>query len=77
MISDTFPGSNKDPYQFSSPVEIALIVGSTEKAKEVFEKLLQDGKAEMPLQETFWSPCYGQVTDKFGVKWQISTEIVE
>ncbi|MFE4100231.1 VOC family protein, partial [Priestia sp. YIM B13484] len=29
----------------------------------------------MPLQETFWSPSYGQVTDKFGVTWQISTQI--
>lgn len=27
----------------------------------------------MPLQETFWSPLYGQVTDKFGVTWQVST----
>jgi PhnB protein len=28
----------------------------------------------MPLQETFWSPAYGQITDKFGIEWQVSTE---
>lgn len=29
----------------------------------------------MPLQETPWSPSYGQVKDKYGVIWQISTEV--
>jgi PhnB protein len=28
----------------------------------------------MPLQETFFSPAYGIVTDKFGVTFQINTE---
>ncbi len=27
----------------------------------------------MPLQETPWSPSFGQVKDKFGITWQIST----
>lgn len=26
----------------------------------------------MELQETFWSKCYGSVTDKFGIPWQLS-----
>lgn len=74
MISDTFPGPHQEQYQIGSQVEIALIVDNAEKAKEVFRKLADGGKEVMPLQETFWSPCYGQVTDKFGVSWQISTE---
>ncbi len=28
----------------------------------------------MPLQETFFSPAYGIVTDKFGVTFQIYAE---
>jgi PhnB protein len=28
----------------------------------------------MPLQETFFSPAYGQVVDKFGIPFQIFTE---
>jgi PhnB protein len=71
MFSDTFPGQ---PYQTSSNVTIAIMISTVEKAKEVFEKLQQDGKVEMPLQETFWSPAYGQVKDKYGFSWQISTE---
>ncbi|MFF2440286.1 VOC family protein [Priestia megaterium] len=71
MLSDTFPGQ---PYQIGSQVTVAITIDSVEKSKEVFEKLKEGGQVEMPLQETFWSPSYGQVTDKFGVTWQISTQ---
>jgi PhnB protein len=71
MLSDTFPGH---PFQLGSQVTIALLVDNASEAKGIFEKLQVDGKVTMPLQETFWSPAYGQVTDKFGVEWQVSTE---
>lgn len=74
MLSDNFPGQ---PYQIGSNVTIALIVNTVEKAKEVFGKLEDGGQIGMPLQETFWSPAYGSVTDKFGINWQISTETSE
>ncbi|RSK55213.1 VOC family protein [Bacillus canaveralius] len=73
MLSDTFPGQ---PYQLGSQVTIAITITEVEKSKEVFEKLQEGGQVIMPLQETFWSPSYGQVTDKFGVTWQISTQVV-
>lgn len=71
MLSDTFPGN---PYQLGSQVTIAITITDADKSKEVFDKLLEGGKVEMALQETFWSPAYGQVTDKFGVTWQVSTD---
>ncbi|GGB54156.1 VOC family protein [Fictibacillus barbaricus] len=70
MLSDTFPGM---PYNLGSQVNIAIHIDTVEDAKNVFEKLSEGGKVGMPLQETFWSPSYGQVTDKYGVEWQIST----
>ncbi|AWD68648.1 hypothetical protein C2I28_26830 (plasmid) [Priestia megaterium] len=72
MLSDTFPGQ---PYQIGSQVTVAITIDSVEKSKEVFQKLQEGGQIEMPLQETFWSPSYGQLTDKFGITWQISTQI--
>jgi PhnB protein len=71
MLSDTMPGQ---PYQLGSQVTIAILVSEADEAKEIFEKLQDGGKVTMPLQETFWSPAYGQVTDKFGIEWQVSTE---
>lgn len=74
MISDTFPGQ---PCQIGSQVTIAIRINDVEKSKEVFEKLQEGGRVVMPLQETFWSPSYGQVIDKFGVEWQISTLVAD
>lgn len=72
MLSDTFPGQ---PYPIGSQVTIAIMINNVDKTKEVFEKLQAGGKVLMPLQETFWSPAYGQVTDKFHMTWQVSTEV--
>lgn len=73
MLSDTFPGQ---PFEPGSQVDVAITLNDAEKTKEVFEKLQDGGEVTMPLQQTPWSPSYGQVKDKFGISWQIST-IVE
>jgi PhnB protein len=31
----------------------------------------------MPLGATFWSPCFGMVTDRFGVGWMIGVDAGE
>ncbi|MFC0272357.1 VOC family protein [Metabacillus herbersteinensis] len=74
MLSDTFPGQ---PYQLGTQVDVAITLNDVEKSNEVFEKLQEGGEAVMPLQETSWSPSYGQVKDKFGITWQISTLVEE
>ncbi len=74
MISDTFPGQ---PYNLGSQVTVSITTNNVEKTKEVFGKLEDGGQVGMPVQETFWSPAYGTVTDKFGVTWHVSTFIAE
>ncbi|MFP7254181.1 VOC family protein [Terribacillus goriensis] len=70
MLSDTFPGQ---PLELGDQVGIAVISSTPEETKDVFEKLSGGGQIIMELQQTFWSPLYGQVKDKFGVTWQVST----
>ena len=41
------------------------------RAKELFGALGEGGTVMMPLAKTFWSPCFGMVTDRFGVLWMI------
>ncbi|MBP6785672.1 MAG: VOC family protein [Verrucomicrobiales bacterium] len=52
----------------------ALSIGLDDEAeaKRLFDLLAEDGKVEMPLGKTFWSPCFGSLTDKFGLDWMIS-----
>lgn len=71
MMSDTFP---ENPYQLGDQVTIALLVDNTDQTREIFGKLRDGGEVIMELQKTFWSQLYGQVKDKFGIIWQVSTE---
>lgn len=71
MFSDTFPGQ---PVQSGNQVTICIGTNDVEKSKQFFNALQDGGQVIMPLQETFFSPAYGIVTDKFGVPFQIYTE---
>lgn len=71
MIADIFPGQ---PHQKGSQVSICITTNDAEASKRIYEALQQDGQVNMPLQETFFSPAFGVVQDKFGVTFQIYTE---
>ncbi|MFO1063567.1 MAG: VOC family protein [Pirellulales bacterium] len=51
---------------------LALMFENADHATAAFNALAVDGKIEMPLTKTFWSPWFGMVTDKFNVGWMIS-----
>src|SRR6185437_2969570 len=40
-------------------------------AKRIFASLGDGGELRMPLAKTFFSPCFGMVTDRFGVLWMV------
>lgn len=71
MFSDVFPG---DPFTKGTNFTVALIDDDIDFIKTSFEKLKEGGQVKMELQETFWSKCYGMLTDKFGISWQFSHE---
>ncbi|MCA9028452.1 MAG: VOC family protein [Planctomycetaceae bacterium] len=50
---------------------LALSVATEDAAQRVFDALADGGKVDMPLVKTFWSPCYGMLTDKFGIGWMV------
>lgn len=70
MLSDTFEGR---PYQIGNHITISIGLDDAARAREIYEALAEGGTIDMPLQETFFSPAYGQVTDKYGVPFQINT----
>ncbi len=46
---------------------LALSVIDAEDATRLFNALADGGTVEMPLTQTFWSPLYGMVIDRFRV----------
>ncbi|MBF0779303.1 VOC family protein [Streptococcus cuniculi] len=73
MISDENPDMD---YKHGYNMTATIIVDSVESAKEIYERLSREARqVHLELQETFWSPAYANLEDKFGMMWQISTEV--
>lgn len=53
---------------------LALCFPTEAEAKKAFNGLSAGGSVQMPLAKTFWAPCFGMLTDKFGVGWMVSVE---
>lgn len=43
-------------------------------AKRAFDGLADGGTVTMPLGATFFSPCFGMLTDRFGVHWMLMVD---
>jgi PhnB protein len=52
-------------------VQLARTVPTEADARKAFDALADGGSVQMPLTKTFWSPCYGMLTDRFGVAWMV------
>jgi PhnB protein len=51
---------------------LSLNPANESEASRVFAALADGGQVQMPLAKTFWSPCFGMVSDRFGVMWMVS-----
>jgi PhnB protein len=68
MFSDIPPGMRLIT---GNNISLVIISKDLEEVKSLFNKLKEGGVVGMDLQETFWSKCYGSLTDRFGIEWQI------
>jgi PhnB protein len=53
-------------------VSLSLDCSSEEEIKKVYAKLSAEGKAEHPLEDTFWGALFGDLTDKYGNHWLLN-----
>jgi TetR/AcrR family transcriptional regulator, transcriptional repressor for nem operon len=51
---------------------LSLATPEESQAHQVFQALAEGGTITMPMGKTFWSPCFGMVTDRFGVQWMVT-----
>ena len=70
MASDGFCAGKPDFQGFA----LSLITADVPEAEEKFNRLAEGGEVKMPLAETFFSPRFGMVTDRFGVLWNVLAE---
>jgi PhnB protein len=71
MFADNTPG-----LPFVKGNNVTLVYGSknVEDIQTFFARLKAGGTVHMELQTTFFSPCYGMLTDKYGLMWHFSLD---
>jgi PhnB protein len=53
---------------------LSLTAADAVEADRLFAALGDGGQVQMPLSETFFSPRFGMVADRFGVSWMVYVE---
>lgn len=59
-------------YYKPSGFQLLLQLTSEVESQRIFIALSESGSITMPLQKTFWSPCYGIVVDRFAIPWEVN-----
>ncbi|HSN73318.1 MAG TPA: VOC family protein [Steroidobacteraceae bacterium] len=68
MASDGFCAGQPSFNGFS----LSITADDQPSAERLVAALADGGQVQMPLGRTFWSSCFGMVTDRFGVAWMVS-----
>jgi len=69
-------GADAPPKMFEGNHGFSVSIGVKDpgEAKRIFDALSQGGKVHMPLGQTFWSPAFGMLVDRFGIRWMVNCE---
>ncbi len=76
-VGDTLlMGSDAPPERYAEPKGFSVSLGTSDpaEAERIFHALAENGKVEMPIQETFWAKRFGMLVDQFGIPWMINCE---
>lgn len=69
-MCDAAPGEFDPGNSINQSLEFA----TDAEAYEAFDKLAEGGTVRSPMRQEFWGSLFGQLTDKFGINWMITTE---
>ena len=50
---------------------LSITAADEAQATRMFNALAEGGTISLPLTKTFFSPCFGMLTDKFGLGWMV------
>lgn len=75
VLGTQMMGLNGGPmYQQTQASSYFVYCGSEVNIEELYDSLLDGGKAIFPLGSYPWNPKYAWVTDKFGTNWQLDAD---
>lgn len=62
----------KHDFTFTPSFSIYITCDSEDELNHLYEQLLQEGQALMPLNNYGFSKMFGWVNDRYGVSWQLN-----
>ncbi len=62
---------SKDPLFAGNMICLNVFFDDADHVCHAYEKLKEGGKVAVELGPQFFSPMYGSVEDKYGIKWQL------
>jgi PhnB protein len=70
----TLAGSDPRPEHYRRPQGFSVLIDveGVENAHRIFSALAERGSVDLPMQQTFWSPAFGVLVDRFGIPWEIN-----
>ena len=72
LAGQLFGALNGGPhFTFNPAISISVNCETIEETEVLWQKLIEGGRALMPLQEYTFSKLYGWVEDKYGLSWQV------
>ena len=71
LMGSDAPGPH---YQTPQGISVSVSVPTFAEARRIFDTLADEGSVTMPFAQTFWSPGFGMLVDRFGTPWMIGCE---
>jgi PhnB protein len=56
-------------------VSVSVNVPEVAEAERIFAALSEGATIQMRMEETFWSPRFGMLRDRFGTNWMIGADM--
>ena len=74
MDESEIAGADVPVEEYKKPEGFYLLIEpeDPDEAGRLFSALSKNGEVKIPLQEMFWSVCYGSLIDRYGTPWEIS-----
>ncbi|MEQ9265026.1 MAG: VOC family protein [Balneolaceae bacterium] len=69
MFSDGAPHKGVNP---GDTIHLNLSFDNEASMRSIFNQLAEGGSVHMDLQDTFWGAIFGQLEDKFGIRWMFN-----
>ena len=61
-------------FKFTPAISFYTVIPDEDEIQAVWDKLIENGRALMPMDTYPWSKKYGWLQDRFGVTWQLTID---